>query len=109
LRVSLLKRYYGTHSSLSRDQKKIPAAIIAKKASPIPVCSTGPGATFLSRAGVTLFELQCHLDACGLSDLIIDLIVTSPNHRIFQEVMEVAIALLEGGNPVIQVNEGFLC
>ncbi|KXJ16906.1 Inositol 1,4,5-trisphosphate receptor type 1 [Exaiptasia diaphana] len=102
LRVSLLKRYYGTNYSMSRDQKKIPAANIAKKGSQLPSCNSGPGATFLSRSGVTLFELQCHLDACGLSDLIVDLITTSPNHRIFQEVMEVAIALLEGGNPVIQ-------
>ncbi|KAK3699926.1 hypothetical protein QZH41_016593, partial [Actinostola sp. cb2023] len=103
LRVTLLKRYYGANFSLSRDQKNIPATIIAKKTvTQLPACNTGPGSTFLSRACVTLFELQCHLDACGLSDLIIDLIETSPNNRIFQEVMEVAIALLEGGNPVIQ-------
>lgn len=90
---------------MSRDQKKIPPTTIAKKGLQglLPSCNSGPGATFLSRSGVTLFELQCHLDACGLSDLIVDLITSSPNHRIFQEVMEVAIALLEGGNPVIQV------
>lgn len=105
MRVSLLKRYYGTNYSMSRDQKKKTKDTLAKRTvvQPYGPCLTGPGATFLSRAGVTLFETQCHLDACGLSDLIVDLIIASPNHRIFQEVMEVAIVLLEGGNPVIQV------
>lgn len=102
MRVSLLKRYYGANYSMSRDQKKKTKDALAKRSVVQPYV-TGPGATFLSRAGVTLFEMQCHLDACGLSDLIVDLIIASPNHRIFQEVMEVAIVLLEGGNAVIQV------
>ncbi|XP_031569863.1 inositol 1,4,5-trisphosphate receptor type 1-like [Actinia tenebrosa] len=104
LRVSLLKRYYGANYSMSRDQKKKTKDTLIKKTVVQPYGSgvTGPGATYLSRAGVTLFEMQCHLGGCGLSDLIVDLIIASPNHRIFQEVMEVAIVLLEGGNPVIQ-------
>ena len=70
---------------------------------PSSVCNSGPGATFLTRAGMTLFEMQCQLDLCGASDLIIDLIVDQPNLKVFLEVVELAIALLEGGNGMIQV------
>ena len=52
---------------------------------------------------MTLFEMQCQLDLCGTSDLIIDLIIDQPNLKVFLEVVELAIALLEGGNGVIQV------
>ncbi|XP_048589146.1 inositol 1,4,5-trisphosphate receptor isoform X2 [Nematostella vectensis] len=100
LRVSLLKRYYGANYAMTRDKKRSRERLSRKTSS--QSCNSGPGATLLSRAGVTLFEMQCHLDACGTSDLIIDLIVATPNHRIFQEIMELAIALLEGGNGVIQ-------
>ena len=74
-----------------------------KSGSQALICNSGPGATLLARAGVTLFEMQCRLDACGTSDLIVDLIIAQPNHRVFLEVLELAIALLEGGNGVIQV------
>ena len=65
--------------------------------------NSGPGAEMLSRAGVTLCEMQGRLDKCGASDLIIDLIMMHPNHRVFLEILEFAIALLEGGNNTIQV------
>lgn len=65
--------------------------------------NSGPGAEMLSRAGVTLCEMQGRLDKCGASDLIIDLIMMQPNHRVFLEILEFAIALLEGGNNSIQV------
>lgn len=60
-------------------------------------------AKFLSRAGLTLHEVQCHLDHEGASDLVIELVVnsvTSPS--IFEEAITLGIALLEGGNPIIQ-------
>ena len=68
------------------------------------MANSGPGAEMLSRAGVTLCEMQGRLDKCGTSDLIIDLIMVQPNHRVFLEILELAIALLEGGNISIQVS-----
>ena len=104
LRSSLLSRYYGanyyimisqavTKSSTDNNSKKSASQLV----------NSGPGAEMLSRAGVTLCEMQGRLDKCGASDLIIDLIMKQPNHRVFLEILELAIALLEGGNSSIQV------
>jgi len=48
-------------------------------------------------------QCQCHLDNQGATDLIIDLIISNHSSRIFQEAIELAIALLDGGNSVVQV------
>lgn len=57
----------------------------------------------LSRAGCTLHEVQCHLDREGASDLVVELVIKSVHSpSIFGEAVELGIALLEGGNPVIQ-------
>ena len=57
----------------------------------------------LSRAGRTLHEVQTHLDREGASDLVIELVINSVNSpSIFGEAVELGIALLEGGNPIIQ-------
>jgi len=47
--------------------------------------------------------MQCHLDSQGATDLVIDLVMSSHSNRIFLEAIELAIALLDGGNSVIQV------
>ena len=60
-------------------------------------------AKLLSRAGRTLHEVQSHLDREGASNLVVELVINSiysPN--IFVEAVELGIALLEGGNPIIQ-------
>ena len=57
------------------------------------------------RAELSLAEVQCHLDREGASDLVIDLIMNATSDRIFQESILLAIALLEGGNTVIQVRQ----
>ena len=62
----------------------------------------GPGAILLSRAEMTLSEVQCHLDKEGCSNLVVELIMTNPIHNIFLECVELGIALLEGGNSTIQ-------
>ena len=62
----------------------------------------GPGG--LSRAEMSLAEVQCHLDKEGASDLVIDLIMNTTSDRVFQESILLAIALLEGGNTTIQVS-----
>lgn len=64
--------------------------------------SYGPGSIILSRAEMTLHEVQCHLDRQGASDLIVELIMSNPCYAIFVECVELGIALLEGGNCVIQ-------
>uniref|UniRef100_A0A673C5V2 Inositol 1,4,5-trisphosphate receptor n=1 Tax=Sphaeramia orbicularis TaxID=375764 RepID=A0A673C5V2_9TELE len=54
------------------------------------------------RGELSLADVQCHLDKEGASDLVIDLIMNATSDRIFQESILLAIALLEGGNTVIQ-------
>ena len=68
------------------------------------VVSSGVG----GRAELSLAEVQCHLDREGASDLVIDLIMNATSDRIFQESILLAIALLEGGNTVIQVSRTLL-
>lgn len=68
-----------------------------------PVVSSGIG----GRGELSLAEVQCHLDKEGASDLVIDLIMNATSDRIFQESILLAIALLEGGNTVIQVSAGY--
>lgn len=68
------------------------------------VVSSGIG----GRGELSLAEVQCHLDKEGASDLVIDLIMNATSDRIFQESILLAIALLEGGNTVIQVRRGHI-
>lgn len=57
----------------------------------------------LSRAGRTLHDVQTHLDKEGASDLVVELVIKSVHSpSIFGEAVELGIALLEGGNPIIQ-------
>uniref|UniRef100_A0A3P9LN53 Inositol 1,4,5-trisphosphate receptor n=1 Tax=Oryzias latipes TaxID=8090 RepID=A0A3P9LN53_ORYLA len=77
LRQILVNRYYGNVKA---------------------VVSSGVG----GRGDLSLAEVQCHLDKEGASDLVIDLIMNATSDRIFQESILLAIALLEGGNTVIQ-------
>ena len=88
---------------ISRETNNKSFTDISSKKTASQMVNSGPGAETLSRAGVTLCEMQGRLDKCGASDLIIDLIMVQPNHRVFLEILELAIALLEGGNNSIQV------
>ncbi|CAH1782943.1 unnamed protein product [Owenia fusiformis] len=98
LRQSLLTRYYGKeHPRAHRDS--IHEAPGPAKSSHT---SGGPGSVMLSRAEMTLSAVQCHLDKEGASDLVVDLIINNHSNRIFLETVELGIALLEGGNSVIQ-------
>ena len=94
LRSSLLQRYFG----------KIPLPPMQ-----VAVITTfddrhGPGSKKLKRAQMNLHSVQCHLDNQGASNLIVDLVIKSAasSPRIFSEVVEFGIALLEGGNQDIQ-------
>ncbi|XP_076676433.1 inositol 1,4,5-trisphosphate receptor-like isoform X3 [Andrena cerasifolii] len=96
LRNNLLARYFGK----SFLQKPENVDIGVSHTAPV---THGPGAKLLSRAGRTLHEVQSHLDREGASDLVVELIIKSVHSpSIFVEVIELGIALLEGGNPIIQ-------
>uniref|UniRef100_A0A8C1YAH0 Inositol 1,4,5-trisphosphate receptor n=1 Tax=Cyprinus carpio TaxID=7962 RepID=A0A8C1YAH0_CYPCA len=87
LRQVLVNRYYGNFKPGGRRDSG--------------------GGSAGSRGEMSLAEVQCHLDREGASDLVIDLIMNATSDRIFQESILLAIALLEGGNPVIQ--RSFFC
>ena len=53
---------------------------------------------------IPLEEEQCYLNRCGVVHLIINLIQTNPSHKIFLAVINLAVAMLNGGNPVVQVS-----
>ncbi|XP_076620274.1 inositol 1,4,5-trisphosphate receptor-like isoform X5 [Colletes latitarsis] len=96
LRNNLLARYFGKSFLQKPDNVDIGVSHTA------PI-THGPGAKLLSRAGRTLHEVQSHLDREGASDLVVELVIKSVHSpSIFVEVIELGIALLEGGNPIIQ-------
>ncbi|XP_034937156.1 inositol 1,4,5-trisphosphate receptor isoform X4 [Chelonus insularis] len=96
LRNNLLIRYFGKTFLQKMDN--------VESNSPGSASVThGPGAKILSRAGRTLHEVQSHLDREGASDLVVELVIKSVHSpSIFVEAVELGIALLEGGNPIIQ-------
>ncbi|XP_015988622.2 inositol 1,4,5-trisphosphate receptor type 1 isoform X7 [Rousettus aegyptiacus] len=67
----------------------------------------GSGSSAVSRAEMSLADVQCHLDKEGASNLVIDLIMNASSDRVFHESILLAIALLEGGNTTIQ--HSFFC
>uniref|UniRef100_A0A3P9JM70 Inositol 1,4,5-trisphosphate receptor n=1 Tax=Oryzias latipes TaxID=8090 RepID=A0A3P9JM70_ORYLA len=88
LRQILVNRYYGNVKAGPRRES-------------LTTFSNGPSGVG-GRGDLSLAEVQCHLDKEGASDLVIDLIMNATSDRIFQESILLAIALLEGGNTVIQ-------
>nr|XP_012788828.1 unnamed protein product [Sorex araneus] len=96
LRKILLNRYFkgdhgaGAGSALSGTYPK-PA--------PGGGSFSGPDA---DKAGTSLSDIQCLLDREGASELVIDVIVSTKNDRIFSEAILLGIALLEGGNTQTQ-------
>ncbi|XP_055933546.1 inositol 1,4,5-trisphosphate receptor-like isoform X7 [Argiope bruennichi] len=100
LRQTLLQRYFGkVHCKRDSIVNGKQALHPPKAATPI---THGPGGVILTRAEMTLAEVQCHLDEEGASNLVVELIMKNPSNAIFLESVELGIALLEGGNPVIQ-------
>ncbi|XP_058230099.1 inositol 1,4,5-trisphosphate receptor type 1 isoform X12 [Hemibagrus wyckioides] len=103
LRQILVNRYYGNFKPGGRRDSLTtfsngPLGPGAQSKPP----TASAGATVGARGELSLAEVQCHLDREGASDLVIDLIMNATSDRIFQESILLAIALLEGGNPVIQ-------
>lgn len=67
-----------------------------------------PTSIFLYRANRSLFDMQCMMDQNGATDLVIDLIMSEPSTTVFSESVQLAIALLEGGNGSVQVEFAIL-
>lgn len=83
------------------EKKKI-LTVSTKGKESHPNHGSGPGNILLSRAMMTLSEVQCHLDRQGASNMVVELVIQNPNQQIFLRAVELGIALLEGGNPTIQ-------
>ncbi|KAL0859629.1 hypothetical protein ABMA27_010755 [Loxostege sticticalis] len=93
LRNKLLSQYFVNRKSEPKIQPPQPSLAVTH----------GPGAKVLMRTGQTLAQVQAHLDKEGASDLVVDLVIRSTNRpAIFLEAIQLGIALLEGGNPIIQ-------
>ncbi|XP_028303990.1 inositol 1,4,5-trisphosphate receptor type 1 isoform X11 [Gouania willdenowi] len=102
LRQILVNRYYGNVKPGPRRD-----SLTSYSNGPLGPGGQGKSPTVVSsgiggRGELSLAEVQCHLDKEGASDLVIDLIMNATSDRIFQESILLAIALLEGGNTVIQ-------
>ncbi|XP_078091386.1 inositol 1,4,5-trisphosphate-gated calcium channel ITPR2 isoform X4 [Mustelus asterias] len=101
LRKILLNRYFGNLRSVYKGEgysSSLNAPLTAGK-------SAQPGGGLVSdsdKGGVSIFDVQCHLDKAGASELVTDLITNTKNSRIFEESIMLGIALLEGGNTQIQ-------
>lgn len=117
LRHILLERYFGVEAFRSLHGSPKIQNPLKEKTTPIKISNQliegskavaitvthGPGAKFLSRAGRTLYEVQNMLDKEGAGDLVVELVIKSIHSpSIFMEATELGIALLEGGNNVIQ-------
>ncbi|KAG9509653.1 Inositol 1,4,5-trisphosphate receptor, partial [Fragariocoptes setiger] len=50
----------------------------------------------------TFIDVQCRLDSQGASELVVELITRNKTNLLFANAVELAIALLEGGNILIQ-------
>ena len=53
---------------------------------------------------VSLETEQCYLNHCGMVHLIVKLFMTTPSHDVFLEVVQLAVAILNGGNADVQVS-----
>uniref|UniRef100_A0A8D0AYY2 Inositol 1,4,5-trisphosphate receptor n=1 Tax=Sander lucioperca TaxID=283035 RepID=A0A8D0AYY2_SANLU len=92
LRKILLTRYFGNQKLLSKSELGSGNS------------SSGGGSPMLDsdKPGSSVVEIQCLLDNVGTTELVVDLIVNTKNDRVFEESIQLGIALLQGGNTQIQ-------
>ncbi|XP_023671026.2 inositol 1,4,5-trisphosphate-gated calcium channel ITPR2 isoform X2 [Paramormyrops kingsleyae] len=91
LRKILLMRYFGNQRLISKSD--FGGGSGSSGSSPQPDCD---------RSGSCMMDIQCLLDSVGVPELVIDLIVSTKNDRVFEESIWLGIALLRGGNTQIQ-------
>eukprot|EP00062_Callorhinchus_milii_P022695 gi/632980746/ref/XP_007907206.1/ PREDICTED: inositol 1,4,5-trisphosphate receptor type 2 isoform X2 [Callorhinchus milii] len=104
LRKILLNRYCGNVRSVYKGEghssnisSSITNASFTKSSQP-----GGASPSDSDKSGITMYDIQCHLEREGASELVTDLITNTKNSRIFEESILLGIALLEGGNTQIQ-------
>ncbi|XP_055011214.1 LOW QUALITY PROTEIN: inositol 1,4,5-trisphosphate receptor type 2 [Boleophthalmus pectinirostris] len=100
LRKILLTRYFGNQKLHSKTEHGGGTSSTGAFSKP----SSGGGSPLLDvdKPGSSVVEIQCLLDSVGASELVIDLIVSTKNDRVFEESILLGIALLQGGNTQIQ-------
>ncbi|XP_047540600.1 inositol 1,4,5-trisphosphate receptor isoform X2 [Vanessa atalanta] len=101
LRNKLLSQYFVNRKSEPKIQPASVAVTHGPGADTVP--QQPKRAKVLLRTGQSLAQVQAHLDREGASDLVVELVIKSTNRpAIFLEAIQLGIALLEGGNPIIQ-------
>ncbi|CAH0731500.1 unnamed protein product, partial [Brenthis ino] len=101
LRNKLLSQYFVNRKSEPRITPPNVAVTHGPGAESVPLQIKT--AKVLPRTGQSLAQVQAHLDREGASDLVVELVINSTNRpAIFLEAIQLGIALLEGGNPIIQ-------
>ncbi|KAL7871156.1 hypothetical protein SRHO_G00086530 [Serrasalmus rhombeus] len=94
LRKTLLTHYFGKERGNSK------ALDYGSGGGPSP--GVGSPGQDSDKPGTTMVDIQCLLDSVGGSELVIDLIVSTKNDRVFEESILLGIALLRGGNTQTQ-------
>ncbi|XP_042563423.1 inositol 1,4,5-trisphosphate receptor type 2 isoform X3 [Clupea harengus] len=96
LRRILLTRYFGNQRLPSKPDSSAPGAFSKTSSG-----GGSPGEGH-DKPGFSMVDIQWLLDNVGASELVIDLIVSTKNDRVFEESVLLGIALLRGGNTQIQ-------
>lgn len=78
-------------------------AAVTKREKELILCDPECLAVCLGPRKVELPTVQCYLNSCGLTNLIIKMITNSPHQEVFLEAVNLAVALLKGGNREVQV------
>ncbi|KAJ0028980.1 hypothetical protein NQD34_003977 [Periophthalmus magnuspinnatus] len=99
LRKILLTRYFGNQKLLSKTEH---GSGNSSSSAFVKPSSGGSPLLDFDKPCSSVMEIQCLLDSVGASELVIDLIVSTKNDRVFEESILLGIALLQGGNTQIQ-------
>lgn len=108
MRKNLLLRYFAKPIATTKkgEQSSVSATSLTYSTlggSQSLLTTHGSGGRLLSRGEMSLHEVQVYLDREGASDLVAELVMKSSlSPNVFMEAVQLGIALLEGGNPVIQ-------
>ncbi|XP_061085026.1 inositol 1,4,5-trisphosphate receptor type 2 [Conger conger] len=97
LRKLLLTRYFGSQRLLSKSDGNSASGGYTKPSG--GGSSPGPDS---DRCSPCMEDIQCLLDSVGASELVVDLIVSTKNDRVFEESILLGSSLLKGGNTQIQ-------
>uniref|UniRef100_A0A673ICD5 Inositol 1,4,5-trisphosphate receptor n=1 Tax=Sinocyclocheilus rhinocerous TaxID=307959 RepID=A0A673ICD5_9TELE len=102
LRKSLLTHYFGSHRPHAIALEYSGGNSSSSGGTVLCVYIGGSPGQDSDKPGTSVVDIQCALDNVGASELVIDLIVSTKNDRIFEESILLGIALLRGGNTQIQ-------